>query len=610
MLESRLGRIARFMLLLAFCGILFMAFPGARGLSSSQEGRAGIITRNMIRSGDYAKPYIKGDETKQKPAFFYWLTVASCRVFGINEMGVRFPCMLAAMICVVFSVLLAAGIYDWRTAFFSGYILATMAGFMHLARTARIDMVLTAFFTVAMYLFYIGYIRDRKANAWLYLFYAVLGVSVLAKGPVAVALAAFIVFFYAVKEKNLRILWEVKPVSGMIIGLLISSPWFLYANRESGGEFTKEFFLSHNIERFLGWKGTFGKRKTAFFYIPKLFANAAPWSILIPFGIYKLGRSWRKPRRDRGLIAYCILAVFVYFPGAVFKQWSRLRSETVFLLLWVIVIFIFFSAAAFKRGDYILPLFPALAILFSKYLCDLGEMKTTRLFKTACWSVFVFICTVSLSMIAFFISRLPDFLGEKITGGRIAHLNKSDAIRLMRISEFVTGNIILFIVGSALILVFLYFAVKALSRAEFMRFSTVLCSLLFISYCLWIFRLMPELARYNSYREFSLKSRSAMDSSSRVIFYKFWDLEAVFYFNCEYEKIWDDEKLRSVVRPGDHIVTDLEGLERLSFPEDISLKSSLSTVDGHEENVFFCTVKTRSFKNGAPADKRPPFPEP
>jgi len=219
-----LDQPARWLLLIAFAMMAFSFRLGSRGLSSSQEARAAIITRNMFKSGDYFSPVIHGDETGQKPIFFYWTAAASCFLLGTNEVGVRFPSMLGAILSVVFTVLLARKIYDENIAFLAGLILATMTNFVHFGRTARIDMVLTAFLTASLYLLYRGYIEERKANWLLYLFYVVLAISVLTKGPVGVVLIGGIVLFYAWREKNWKILWEVKPVSGLFIGLAIACP--------------------------------------------------------------------------------------------------------------------------------------------------------------------------------------------------------------------------------------------------------------------------------------------------------------------------------------------------------------------------------------------------
>jgi 4-amino-4-deoxy-L-arabinose transferase-like glycosyltransferase len=79
-----------------------------------QEGRAGIIVRNMTDSGDYLTMQFKGHDTSEKPICFYWLCLASSKIFGFNEFAFRFPSALASCLGVLLAYLLGRRIYCER----------------------------------------------------------------------------------------------------------------------------------------------------------------------------------------------------------------------------------------------------------------------------------------------------------------------------------------------------------------------------------------------------------------------------------------------------------------------------------------------------------------
>ena len=84
-------------LLLVYSGIIFFINIHTGGIYSAQEGRAAIVARNMINSGDYAKIEIKGEPENEKPIFCYWMYALSGKIFGVNEFSVRLPSVLAAL---------------------------------------------------------------------------------------------------------------------------------------------------------------------------------------------------------------------------------------------------------------------------------------------------------------------------------------------------------------------------------------------------------------------------------------------------------------------------------------------------------------------------------
>ncbi|MDD5727486.1 MAG: glycosyltransferase family 39 protein, partial [Victivallales bacterium] len=230
----------QWLLLALFAAVILSVNVWSDGIYSAQEGRAAIVARQMLTGGNWLHLDIEGAHNTEKPVMCYWFYALSGALFGVNEFSVRLPSIIAALVTVLLACSLGTRIYGRQTGLLAGYLLASMAGFVNLGRLARIDMVLCAFYTASMYLLYTGYFEKMKANRHLYLFYLVLALSVMVKGPVSVALVGLTVVVLAIKERNWKIFWELKPLSGLIIGLAINAPWYAYEIIRTQGEFAND----------------------------------------------------------------------------------------------------------------------------------------------------------------------------------------------------------------------------------------------------------------------------------------------------------------------------------------------------------------------------------
>ena len=497
-------------LLLVYSGIIFFINIHTGGIYSAQEGRAAIVARNMINSGDYARIEIKAEPENEKPIFCYWMYALSGKVFGVNEFSVRLPSVLAALVSIVCAAYLGMRIYGQPTGYISGYVLATMFGFVNLGRIARIDMVLCAFYAVAMLLLYEGYFRKRKGNAWLYLFYVVLAIGVAVKGPVSVFLVGLTVLILLIMEWNFKktttMLWELKPISGALICLAICVPWLIFEMSRTTQDFAWDFFWTQNIDRFLGIHTQFseGKRKTFFYYFPKLFAMALPWSLLVPFLLWQYRKSWRK-----------------------------LRSETWFLLIWVLAVFGFFSFSFIKRGDYLLPLFPALAVLLGRYATLQTEkgFRITRHWKIV-WEVLAGLTFVVWLGIIF---GWFNTLAQAMIDEKIPHMSHRDGMALRDYLEIFSAYpwITLILAGAALAV--LFFFGRQLQKGESFKALSTLMGILLIVFVFFYTCLDPISGRTRTTKDFCLRIQPLLPPDAYVAYIGSWVDEAVFFVNRDYE---------------------------------------------------------------------------
>ena len=595
--------IAGWLLIFVFGGSVLFYMLGSDGLYAAQEARAALITRNMINSGDYFNPHIHGDEALQKPAFFYWLGVLGAKAFGLDEFAVRLPSALAAFLAAVVTCLMAGRIYGRKTGFLAGLMFVSMFSFAQFGRLARIDMTLAALYTWSVYLVYRGYFEERKANWRLYLFYAVLAVSVLTKGPVTVLLAGLTILLFCWREGNWRILWELKPVSGLFIGLLITMPCFIYTSIQTQGEFAKDFFLYQNIERFFNVQGTYaeGKRKALYFYVPYFFIGALPWSALIPFMFW----SFRSQLAESGKMLFGgrVRELFSYFR----RQWLSLRPETCFLILWILVVFVFFSLAAFKRKDYILPLFPPMAMLLARYLETLKGTSGKLIYKY--WhGLIACLALLASAGITLVIIGSPQAIINRAASGSLSFINAKDAFNIINFCNAVAEYWWLFALGAALFLSLLWLAGKLFERKHFFAGVCAVAALLILgqlSYVSWGAAYSDPL---NSLKAFSIASGKHVKPGEKVAFHRLWNLEAAFFLNCPYDNAWRDAELsKQASRNGilkmdyDYLMMPVSDYEETNDEFRKALIVLEETPPDHLSPTIFCKIaKEEKGEHGDP----------
>jgi hypothetical protein len=157
----------------------------------------------------------------------------------------------------------------------------------------------------------------------------------LAKGPVGLALPGAVVFLFLLWTRQLRRLFRPALGWGLLVFLLVSAPWYGWVGAETRGEFLRGFFLKHNVGRFS--ETMENHSGPIFYYLLVLLVGFAPWSILFAL----TGWHSRQYRGD-----------------------ARYR----FLFCWIGVYLVFFSISRTKLPNYILPIYPPLALLTAHFL--------------------------------------------------------------------------------------------------------------------------------------------------------------------------------------------------------------------------------------------------
>ena len=335
---------ARAMALLAILCIVVFA-PGFMGLPpmDRDEPRFAQATKQMLESGDFVDIRFQTEARHKKPVGIYWMQAA---VVGVaEEMGIsearrtiwlyRIPSLLGAILTVLLTYAAAVGLTTRRAAFMAG---ALMAGVILLgveARLAKTDAVVAATVVIGMAALARSWTNRldstfRLSWGWAIAFWVAMGVGILVKGPITPAVPLLAAIILAIADRSAGWLRQLRPLVGLLIVIAIVAPWFVAITLKSGGTFFSEAVGQDMLAKVGSGQEAHGAPPGTYLAV---FAGTA-WP-LAPFLLLALPFAWRT-RRDAAVL---------------------------FCIAWALPMWIVFELVPTKLPHYVLPLYPALAIL-------------------------------------------------------------------------------------------------------------------------------------------------------------------------------------------------------------------------------------------------------
>lgn len=328
-------------LLLAALAVLWFGNLDYRKLVRPDEGRYAEIPREMAVTGDWLTPRLNGIKYFEKPPLQYWATAAAYKVFGEHEWTVRLWPALTGFAGVVLVYRVGAALFGALAGFYAALILASSLGYILVAHVATLDMGVTFFMTLTLAGLLLGLRTDGTPAArrlWIHVAWAAMALAALSKGLMGVVLPVMVLGAYVVLQRDFGLLRRTHILTGSLLFLAIAAPWFVAVSLANPG-FFDFFFIHEHFQRFL----TQAHRRPGpwWYFFPILALTILPW--LLPL-CAALPGSWKKTGSPAGF------------------QPQRL------LLIWSVLIFVFFSVSGSKLPSYILPIFPALALLMGLYL--------------------------------------------------------------------------------------------------------------------------------------------------------------------------------------------------------------------------------------------------
>ena len=337
------------LLLLAIYALIWFGTLNYRHLIPSDEGRYAEMAREMLVTGDWVTPRYNSYQYFEKPPLQIWATAFAFKIFGIGDWQARLWTALTGFITILFIGLTSARIYGARTGWLAAVVLASSPMWIIGGHFNSLDMGLSAFLLAALCSLLLSQTSNNQnaSRQWMWVCWIMMGLATLSKGLIGAALPLMVLIVYSISSWNWKIWRQLSLVSGLIIFLVITAPWFvLVSNRNPN--FAEFFFIHEHLQRFTD--DAHSRTGPIYYFIPLLLIGFLPWVFQIPGAI---SQAWRESKRG--------------------------FSSAWLLVCWFVVIFGFFSVSHSKLPGYIMPIFPALAMLVGYRLNhNLGQMNVLK----------------------------------------------------------------------------------------------------------------------------------------------------------------------------------------------------------------------------------------
>ncbi len=351
--------------------ICYVLFTGLHPILVNDEGRYNEVAREMFFSHNFITPTNNNVLFLDKPPLFYWLQASSFWLFGINEWTVRLWPMIFAWFGCTVTFVTAFYLYNRRTAYLSFAILAISPLYFVFSHYANLDLEVAVLIAASLMGFMLA-VRDGtdKPHIKSMLFaYICAGLAFMTKGLMGIVFPVMIIGAWIICFNRWRLLRHMYIGWGLLIILTICLPWLISVQIQNP-EFFKYFFYIQQFQRYTGTQ--FNNPEPATFYLVAIIIGLLPWTFWL---LQSIWLSIIKIRQQHD-----------YLAG--------------FILLWIGLITLFFSIPTSKIDSYILPIFPALALLVGRYI---AERELTASF----WKWIFYSVSILLIIAAIILAMLP-----------------------------------------------------------------------------------------------------------------------------------------------------------------------------------------------------------
>lgn len=343
---------------------IWFLLPAGRPLSNPDEGRYAEIPREMLASGDWVTPRLNDLAYLEKPPLQYWVTAVAYQLFGVSEWGARLCTTLSAWLDVVLVFLLGRRLWNTNTGVIAAALLSATILHFVMGQLVTLDMAFTFLLTAMLCAFCLAQVNRESApqagGRWMLLSWALLALATLTKGVVAPLIAGSVLTIYTVWQRDWAVWRTLHLPLGLGLFLVITVPWFVLVTRDNP-DFLQFFFIHEHLQRYT--TDSAQRVEPWWYFLAILAVGVLPW--LWPM-TNALMQGWRS-NVARGQFDVCRL-----------------------LWVWCVFVLVFFSLSGSKLAPYILPIFPALALLtaargFSRPIRGLGFSALIMLTSALTW---------------------------------------------------------------------------------------------------------------------------------------------------------------------------------------------------------------------------------
>jgi 4-amino-4-deoxy-L-arabinose transferase-like glycosyltransferase len=395
-------------LIAGLCLLLYVPGISAIPPLDRDEARFAQSTRQMLDTGDFLLIRFQDSARNKKPAGIYWLQAAAVSVFSTPAATAiwpyRVPSLLGAMAAALLTLSLGAALFAGgfsggasgrlgeeteppgarRIGVIAAVLLASALGIVAEAHIAKTDAALLAAVMAGQGALGLAYVRARTGRPvalWIPLvFWGAELAAILLKGPPGPALAVVTAASLWIADGEARWLRGLYPVAGIVALCIGIAPWLILIEHATEGSFLAEALGHDLLAKLVGAQESHG---------------APPFS-------------------------YLLLALASFWPGslllvpAISRAWRRHDAPAErFLLAWLVPAWVLLELVPTKLPHYVLPLYPALALLAAAALADGARLDPATWARRLDWLVKGAWVTVSLGLAVLLIG-LPLRFGDHL----------------------------------------------------------------------------------------------------------------------------------------------------------------------------------------------------
>jgi 4-amino-4-deoxy-L-arabinose transferase-like glycosyltransferase len=355
------------------------------------EPRFAQATKQMIESGDFVDIRFQNDVRYKKPVGIYWLqatAVETASALGLPRAQVRIwvyrvPSLIGAIGAVLLTYWAALAFVSRRAAVLAALMMASSVLLGVEARLAKTDAMLLCTVVAAMGALARVYLSWQRGEdplhppwTWPAIFWTALAGGILLKGPLILMFVVLTIGTLAVLDRSAAWLWRLRPVWGLTWLLVLVLPWFIAILWRAGDAFFTDSLGGDMLGKLTAQE-----------------SHGAPPGV------------------------YLVLFWVTFWPGAALAGMAippvwRARREpgAQYLLAWLIPSWIVFELVLTKLPHYVLPLYPAIAIL------TIGALERRVLSRSwlrrgaAWWFIIPALASVAAVVAAIGLTRQPVFL--------------------------------------------------------------------------------------------------------------------------------------------------------------------------------------------------------
>ncbi len=324
----------RYLFLASLGTVLYVTCLGLRDLWFPNEPNVAQTALAMYLSGDWVVPRRMGAVWLDYPPLLYWAgSIASTILGSVSEVSLRLPSALGAIALALATCAMGSRWFGPSVGLWAGLVLLTFPQFALQAVGYRPDMLFSLFIASGLLVYASGSGPEPSLPARVAGF-VLFGLAMLTKGPLGLLLPGLVLCLWHGARREWRPLVMLAPLA--LVSLAMYLAWLVACAHQTGAGNVLQELWRQNAVRFAS--GSQGHARPVYYYASTIWHDMAPWSLLLPLALWW---GWRR------------------------RTWSDPRQQL--LLWWLGIFFAFLSVAATKRQLYLLPAYPAAALLVGQW---------------------------------------------------------------------------------------------------------------------------------------------------------------------------------------------------------------------------------------------------